>query len=69
MTGAKQPFIFGETPLIVVAVDEGTYQVRNDQTADTEEMGIPDVFAVDRLDVMRARALAFGYMLTVEEVG
>lgn len=51
------------SPMEYVVTEEGHHKLLDKHVQDGEVMGVPPVFHPSRLDVMKARALAYGYDL------
>lgn len=58
---------FGEVPLHLVHLADGTYQVAPEDGASADACAVDQLFPAERLEIMRARALAFGYRLNIAE--
>ena len=59
-------YAFGEYPIHIAPEADG-YEVDPEETGLAEPCGINTFFPAEQLDVMRARALAHGYVLVIEE--
>ena len=54
---------FGEYPLRVYTDAEGYYHVSQEDQGNADECGVTAAFGAERLEIMRNRALAYGYQL------
>ena len=70
---SKTPtYAFGEFPIHITpsaSPEAEGYEVDPEETQQADECGINTWFPADRLDVMQARALAFGRVLIIENEG
>ena len=69
MPAQTPTYAFGEYPIHIAPAWQETegYEVDPEETGLAEPCGINTFFPAEQLDVMRARALAFGYVLVIEE--
>lgn len=61
---SKQVYEYGSIPLVVT--DQGdSYQLNAADVAAMEVAGVTETFLKERMDIMRERARAFGYAISV----
>lgn len=59
---------FGDYPLKLASVVDGLHTLADESVLDAEQAAIPQEFSAERLEIMTARAFAYGFKFVFPEV-